>query len=171
MIVDVGTRHITPPVKGSIFHKSESSRTSGAWTITSRAVPPECRRATRVGGADPPTMAMATRLMTASLSRSYPSLLSRTLADRRPWEHSGRNRRRERSIPVHNILMWRSGSVHGAVIAVLMRYSHMFRTPQHILPQNSPKETLMKTWLKPQITESEAGMEVTSYLPAELDRA
>ena len=25
----------------------------------------------------------------------------------------------------------------------------------------------MKTWLKPQITESEAGMEVTSYLPAE----
>ncbi|MFD0985924.1 pyrroloquinoline quinone precursor peptide PqqA [Methyloligella solikamskensis] len=29
----------------------------------------------------------------------------------------------------------------------------------------------MKTWLKPEITESEAGMEVTSYLPAELDRA
>ena len=29
----------------------------------------------------------------------------------------------------------------------------------------------MKTWLKPQITESEAGMEVTSYLPAEFDRA
>ena len=29
----------------------------------------------------------------------------------------------------------------------------------------------MKTWLKPQITKSEAGMEVTSYLPAELDRA
>ena len=28
-----------------------------------------------------------------------------------------------------------------------------------------------ETWLKPQITESEAGMEVTSYLPAELDRA
>jgi len=29
----------------------------------------------------------------------------------------------------------------------------------------------MKQWLKPEITESEAGMEVTSYLPAELDRA
>jgi coenzyme PQQ precursor peptide PqqA len=26
----------------------------------------------------------------------------------------------------------------------------------------------MKEWLKPEITESEAGMEVTSYLPAEL---
>ena len=32
------------------------------------------------------------------------------------------------------------------------------------------KETIMKEWLKPAITESEAGMEVTSYLPAELDR-
>ncbi len=29
----------------------------------------------------------------------------------------------------------------------------------------------MKTWFKPEITEIEAGMEVTSYLPAELDRA
>jgi coenzyme PQQ precursor peptide PqqA len=29
----------------------------------------------------------------------------------------------------------------------------------------------MKEWLKPEITESESGMEVTSYLPAELDRA
>jgi coenzyme PQQ precursor peptide PqqA len=67
--------------------------------------------------------------------------------------------------------MWQSGSVHGAVIAVLMRYSQISCIPKHILTQNSPKETLMKTWLKPQITESEAGMEVTSYLPAELDRA
>ncbi len=33
------------------------------------------------------------------------------------------------------------------------------------------KETNMREWLKPEITESEAGMEVTSYLPAELDRA
>jgi coenzyme PQQ precursor peptide PqqA len=32
------------------------------------------------------------------------------------------------------------------------------------------KETTMKEWLRPEITESEAGMEVTSYLPAELDR-
>ena len=29
----------------------------------------------------------------------------------------------------------------------------------------------MKEWLKPQIEESQDGMEVTSYLPAELDRA
>jgi coenzyme PQQ precursor peptide PqqA len=28
----------------------------------------------------------------------------------------------------------------------------------------------MKQWLKPEIEESQAGMEVTSYLPAELDR-
>ena len=37
--------------------------------------------------------------------------------------------------------------------------------------RSSPKETIMKEWLKPEITKSEAGMEVTSYLPAELDRA
>ena len=29
----------------------------------------------------------------------------------------------------------------------------------------------MKNWLKPEITDCQAGMEVTSYLPAELDRA
>ena len=29
----------------------------------------------------------------------------------------------------------------------------------------------MKQWLKPEIEESQAGMEVTSYLPAELTRA
>jgi coenzyme PQQ precursor peptide PqqA len=29
----------------------------------------------------------------------------------------------------------------------------------------------MKQWLKPEISESDAGMEVTTYLPAELDRA
>ena len=41
-----------------------------------------------------------------------------------------------------------------------------------ILDVSSPKETIpMKEWLKPEITECEAGMEVTSYLPAELDRA
>jgi coenzyme PQQ precursor peptide PqqA len=40
-----------------------------------------------------------------------------------------------------------------------------------ILTSSSPKETTMKEWLQPEITESEAGMEVTSYLPAELDRA
>ena len=29
----------------------------------------------------------------------------------------------------------------------------------------------MREWLKPTIEEAESGMEVTSYLPAELDRA
>ena len=29
----------------------------------------------------------------------------------------------------------------------------------------------MKQWLRPEIEESQAGMEVTSYLPAELDLA
>jgi coenzyme PQQ precursor peptide PqqA len=29
----------------------------------------------------------------------------------------------------------------------------------------------MKTWIKPEVSETDAGMEVTSYLPAELDRA
>ena len=49
--------------------------------------------------------------------------------------------------------------------------------PQSPLSRNddvhrmNTKETTMKEWLKPEITESEAGMEVTSYLPAELDRA
>jgi coenzyme PQQ precursor peptide PqqA len=31
--------------------------------------------------------------------------------------------------------------------------------------------TLMREWYKPTIEETESGMEVTSYLPAELDRA
>jgi len=30
---------------------------------------------------------------------------------------------------------------------------------------------MKQQWLKPEIGESQAGMEVTSYLPAELDRA
>lgn len=29
----------------------------------------------------------------------------------------------------------------------------------------------MKNWTTPQVTETETGMEVTSYMPAELDRA
>lgn len=42
-------------------------------------------------------------------------------------------------------------------------------------PLLGPKETLkehdMREWQKPTIDETESGMEVTSYLPAELDRA
>jgi coenzyme PQQ precursor peptide PqqA len=36
---------------------------------------------------------------------------------------------------------------------------------------NSRKESNMREWYKPTIEETESGMEVTSYLPAELDRA
>jgi coenzyme PQQ precursor peptide PqqA len=36
---------------------------------------------------------------------------------------------------------------------------------------NSRKESNMREWHKPMIEETESGMEVTSYLPAELDRA
>jgi len=38
-------------------------------------------------------------------------------------------------------------------------------------PSTPTKETTMNSWFKPEITETEGGMEVTSYLPAELDRA
>ncbi len=30
-------------------------------------------------------------------------------------------------------------------------------------------ETTMKTWMKPEVRETEVGLEVTSYLPAEID--
>jgi hypothetical protein len=32
------------------------------------------------------------------------------------------------NIPVHNFLMWQSGSLNGAVIAVLIHYSHIYHT-------------------------------------------
>jgi coenzyme PQQ precursor peptide PqqA len=31
------------------------------------------------------------------------------------------------------------------------------------------EEKIMKTWMKPQVREQEVGLEVTSYLPAEID--
>jgi coenzyme PQQ precursor peptide PqqA len=34
--------------------------------------------------------------------------------------------------------------------------------------RNQELETIMNEWLKPHIEETQAGMEVTSYLPAEL---
>jgi coenzyme PQQ precursor peptide PqqA len=33
----------------------------------------------------------------------------------------------------------------------------------------SKEELLMKTWMKPSVREQEVGLEVTSYLPAEID--
>jgi len=35
--------------------------------------------------------------------------------------------------------------------------------------RNQPKENVMKIWNKPQVREQEVGLEVTSYLPAEID--
>ena len=31
------------------------------------------------------------------------------------------------------------------------------------------EDTIMKTWTKPEVRETEVGLEVTSYLPAEID--
>jgi coenzyme PQQ precursor peptide PqqA len=50
-----------------------------------------------------------------------------------------------------------------------MRYSSPY--PIILVSAFTEGDDPMKEWLKPEITESEAGMEVTSYLPAELDRA
>jgi coenzyme PQQ precursor peptide PqqA len=33
----------------------------------------------------------------------------------------------------------------------------------------SKEEMIMKTWMKPSVREQEVGLEVTSYLPAEID--
>jgi len=63
-------------------------------------------------------------------------------------------------------LMRLSCHIHPPLIVRLMsRYQIQCADPLR------NKETTMKTWFKPEITETEAGMEVTSYLPAELDRA
>jgi coenzyme PQQ precursor peptide PqqA len=36
-------------------------------------------------------------------------------------------------------------------------------------PGASSRRNIMKTWMKPQVREQEVGLEVTSYLPAEID--
>jgi coenzyme PQQ precursor peptide PqqA len=41
----------------------------------------------------------------------------------------------------------------------------------HAWPQLAEADLHMREWHKPTIEETESGMEVTSYLPAELDRA
>jgi coenzyme PQQ precursor peptide PqqA len=51
------------------------------------------------------------------------------------------------------------------------RHAILTATHHHGLIEFCERRMTMKEWLKPEITESEAGMEVTSYLPAELDRA
>ena len=69
-----------------------------------------------------------------------------------------------------NFLMWHSGAVHGRVMRCPSQIAIIWLVSSPDF-RSSPKESIMKEWLKPEITESEAGMEVTSYLPAELDRA
>jgi coenzyme PQQ precursor peptide PqqA len=41
----------------------------------------------------------------------------------------------------------------------------------HRARENGPylEENIMKTWTKPAVREQEVGLEVTSYLPAEID--
>jgi coenzyme PQQ precursor peptide PqqA len=41
----------------------------------------------------------------------------------------------------------------------------------HAWPILAEGEPIMREWHKPTMEETESGMEVTSYLPAELDRA
>jgi coenzyme PQQ precursor peptide PqqA len=35
--------------------------------------------------------------------------------------------------------------------------------------EHSKEENIMKTWMKPSVREQEVGLEVTSYMPAEID--
>jgi coenzyme PQQ precursor peptide PqqA len=58
-------------------------------------------------------------------------------------------------------------------IAEVERLDRFERTgrPGHLDLEDSRKEQDMREWHKPTIEETESGMEVTSYLPAELDRA
>ena len=68
---------------------------------------------------------------------------------------------------LHRFLMRLSCRIHPPLIVrPLFRYQIQCAD---LLLHN--KEITMKTWFKPEISETEAGMEVTSYLPAELDRA
>ena len=48
---------------------------------------------------------------------------------------------------------------------------HVFQLLGHAWPQLAEGDLQMRKWHKPTIEETESGMEVTSYLPAELDRA
>ena len=51
------------------------------------------------------------------------------------------------------------------------RHAPLIPEPHTLAFKFTEGDDPMKVWLKPEITESEAGMEVTSYLPAELDSA
>ena len=68
-------------------------------------------------------------------------------------------------VSCQNFLIWHSGPFHERVMR------HPCLIPNYPRRKFTEGDDPMKEWLKPEITESEAGMEVTSYLPAELDRA
>ena len=48
------------------------------------------------------------------------------------------------------------------------RSARSFSERKATLPSET-EETTMKVWSKPQVREQEVGLEVTSYLPAEID--
>ena len=65
-----------------------------------------------------------------------------------------------------------TGSGTGSSSARFISRACGSRSMSRVTPETITKIGVpMNEWLKPHIEESEAGMEVTSYLPAELDRA
>jgi coenzyme PQQ precursor peptide PqqA len=56
-----------------------------------------------------------------------------------------------------------------AVIGCLAYIHSSDRRAGGPLSQKHLEEYIMKTWMKPSVREQEVGLEVTSYLPAEID--
>jgi len=50
-----------------------------------------------------------------------------------------------------------------------MIFLYPIHTEPRALQGSSLEEEVMKVWMKPQVREQEVGLEVTSYLPAEID--
>jgi coenzyme PQQ precursor peptide PqqA len=48
-------------------------------------------------------------------------------------------------------------------------FSGISNTAKHVLSKYETGGNTMKTWTKPAVREQEVGLEVTSYLPAEID--
>jgi coenzyme PQQ precursor peptide PqqA len=56
------------------------------------------------------------------------------------------------------------------VIGVLWRASpHLHQRSAQVRPSKKQWRRPMKSWNKPQVREQEVGLEVTSYMPAEID--
>jgi coenzyme PQQ precursor peptide PqqA len=59
-------------------------------------------------------------------------------------------------------------------VVVIGRLPHIFSKRRVVLIRccslrNRTVEEIMKTWKRPEVREQEVGLEVTSYLPAEID--